>query len=120
LATAFGLDNWLGGFFGRMLALVCGVIGGFLVQRFFDLFDIGASAVSGAALVMIGAHHIFPGVGVFDRAASGALPALLTIVLAIAGVAWQHSNIAKWLQMLPKGGDISDSSAKDPAGPSQR
>jgi hypothetical protein len=42
-----------------MLALVCGVIGGFLVQRFFDLFDIGASAVSGAALVMIGAHHIW-------------------------------------------------------------
>ena len=108
VATAFGLDSWLGGFFGRMLALVCGVIGGFLVPRFFDLFVIGALAVSGAALVMIGAHHIFPGVGVFDRAASGALPALLTIVLAIAGVAWQHSNIAKWLQMLPKGGDISD------------
>jgi hypothetical protein len=83
-----------------MLALVCGVIGGFLVPRFFDLFVIGALAVSGAALVMIGAHHIFPGVGVFDRAASGAVPALLTIVLAIAVVAWQHSNIAAIFQIL--------------------
>jgi hypothetical protein len=49
VAAAFGLGSWFGGFFGRMLALVCGVVGGMLVPRFFDLFVIGASAVSGAA-----------------------------------------------------------------------
>jgi len=98
VAAAFGLDGWFGGFFGRMLALVCGVVGGLLVPRFFDLFVIGASAVSGAAMVMTGANHILPGVGFFDRVAGGVLPALLTIVLAVAGVSWQRSNIAKWTQ----------------------
>jgi hypothetical protein len=72
--------------------------GGFLVPRFFDLFVIGASAISGAALVMTGADHIVPGSAAFDRAAGGVLPALLTIVLAVAGVMWQRSNIAKWTQ----------------------
>jgi hypothetical protein len=96
VAAAFGLDGWFGGFFGRILALVCGVVGATLVPRFFDLFVIGASAVSGAAMVMTGANHIFPGLGVFDRAAGGVLPALLTLVLAVAGVTWQSSNLAKW------------------------
>jgi hypothetical protein len=117
VAAAFGLDGWFGGFFGGMLALVCGVVGGLLVPRFFDLFVIGASAVSGAAMVMIGAHHILPGVGLFDRAAGGVLPASLTIVLAIAGVSWQYSNIAKWIQMLPMGRDVSNASTKDQNGP---
>jgi hypothetical protein len=31
------------------------------------------------------------------------LPALVTIILAVAGVSWQRSNIAKWTQMLPVG-----------------
>jgi hypothetical protein len=44
------------------------------------------------------------------------LPALLTIVLAIAGVSWQYSNIAKWIQMLPMGRDVSNASAKDQNG----
>ncbi len=113
VAAAFGLDAWLGGFFGRVLALVCGVIGGLLVPRFFDLFVIGASAVSGAAMVMLGAHHILPGVGLFDRAAGGVLPALLTLVLAVVGLSWQFSNIAKWSRMLPMGRDVSGVSAKD-------
>ena len=63
VAAALGLDGWLGGFFGRVLALVCGAVGGLLVPRFFDLFVIGASAVSGAAMVMTGANHIFPSAG---------------------------------------------------------
>jgi hypothetical protein len=96
VAAAFGLDGWFGGFFGRMLALVCDVVGGLLVPRFFDLFVIGASAVSGAAMVMIGANHILPGVGFFDRAVGGVLLALLTVVLAVAGMSWQRSNIAKF------------------------
>ena len=117
VAAAFGLDGWFGGFFGRMLALICGVVGGLLVPRFFDLFVIGASAVSGAAMVMTGANHILPGVGFFDRAGGGMLPSLVTIILAVAGVIWQRSNIAKWVQMLPAGGDVSDASTRNQGGP---
>ena len=112
IAAAFGLD----GLFGGILALACGVIGGFVVPRFFDLFVIGASAISGAALMMIGANHILPGVGAYNLAAGGVLPALLIIVLAVAGASWQHHNIAKWIQMLPLGGGVSDTSAKDRSG----
>src|SRR6202166_3698526 len=106
VAAAFGLDGWLGGFFGRVLALVCGAVGGLLVPRFFYLFFFGASAVSGAAMVMTGANHILPGVGLFDRAAGGVLPSLATIILAVAGVSWQRSNIAKWVQMAPISRDV--------------
>ena len=113
VAAALGLDGWFGGFFGRVLALVCGAVGGLLVPRFFDLFVIGASAVSGAAMVMTGANHILPGVGFFDRAAGGVLPPLVAIILAVAGVSWQRSNIAKWTQMLPVDRDVSDGSARN-------
>jgi hypothetical protein len=65
--------------------------------------SVPAISIGASAVVMIGAHHILPGVGLFDRAAGGVLRALLTIVLAIAGVSWQDSNIAKWIQMLPMG-----------------
>jgi hypothetical protein len=106
VAAAFGLDGWLGGFFGRVLALLCGAIGGLLVPRFFDLFVIGASAVSGAAMVMTGANHILPGIGFFDRAAGGVLPSLVTIILAVAGVSWQRSNIAKWVHTAPISRDV--------------
>jgi hypothetical protein len=113
VVAALGLDGWFGGFFGRVLALVCGAVGGLLVPRFFDLFVIGASAVSGAAMVMTGANHILPGAGVFDRAAGGVLPLLVTIILAVAGVSWQLSNIAKWTQMLSVGHDVSDASTRN-------
>jgi hypothetical protein len=113
VATALGLDEWLGGFFGRVLALVCGAVGGMLVPRFFDLFVIGASAVSGAAMVMTGANHILPSAGFFDRAAGGVLPLLVTIILAIAGVSWQRSNIAKWTRMLPVDSDGSAVSTRN-------
>jgi hypothetical protein len=119
VAAAFGLDGWFGGFFGRVLALVCGAAGGLLVPRFFDLFVIGASAVSGAAMVMTGANHILPGVGFFDRAAGGLLPSLVTIILAVIGVSWQLSNIAKWTRMLSAGRDVSDASTRDQEGPSR-
>jgi hypothetical protein len=106
VAAAFGIDGWFGGFFGRVLALVCGAVGGLLVPRFFDMFVIGASAVGGAAMVTTGANHILPGVGFFNPAAGAVLPSLVTIILAITGVSWQRSNIAKWVQMTPKGRDV--------------
>ena len=101
VASVFGFDGWFGGYFGRIFALVCGVVGGLLVPRFFDIFVIAASAVGGAAMVMTGANHIFPGVGIFDRAAAGLMPSLITIILAAAGISWQRYNIAKWVQALP-------------------
>ena len=113
VAAALGIDGWLGGFFGSVLALVCGVAGGLLVPRFFDLFVVIASAVSGAALVMTGANRILPGVGVFDRAAGGLLPSLVFIILAVVGVSWQFSKIAKWTQMLIAGRDVSSAAKRD-------
>ena len=117
VAAAFGLDGWFGGFFGRVLALVCGAVGGLLVPRFFDLFVVGASAVSGAAMVMTGANHILPSVGFFDRAAGGVLPSLVTIILAVVGISWQLRNIAKWTEMLSVDRDASDPSTRDQEGP---
>jgi hypothetical protein len=97
LAALMGLDGRLGGFFGTILALICGLIGGFIVPRYFDSLIIAASAFGGAVLAMAGANLILPGVGLFDRAAGGVVPALITLALAIAGVSWQLSNIAKWV-----------------------
>ena len=100
VSSAFGLDVWLGGFFGRIFALVCGAVGSLLMPRFFDIFVIAASAVSGAAMVLIGANHILPGVQLIDPAAGGALPSLITIIVAAAGIGWQRHNTAKWVQVL--------------------
>lgn len=113
VAAALGLDGWFGGFFGRVLALVCGAVGGLLVPRFFDLFVIVASAVSGAVMVMTGTNHILPGVGFFDHAAGGVMPALLTIILTVVGVSWQHSNIVKWTQVFSMGRGVSDDSTRN-------
>jgi hypothetical protein len=117
VASVFGLDGWFGGYFGRIFALVCGAVGGLLVPRFFDIFVIAASAVSGAAMVMTGANHILPGVRLFDRAADGVLPSLVTIILAAAGISWQRHNIAKWVQASSTAHGVSDSSAEDLGGP---
>lgn len=112
-AATFGLDGWLGGGFGIMLALVCGFIGGFLVPLIFDLFVIGVSAFGGSAMIMTGAHHILPGVGLFDITAGGVTPALVTTILAVAGVSWQYRNIAKWIQTPPMDRDASHASTKE-------
>lgn len=87
------------------------------MPRFFDIFVIAASAVSGAAMVLIGANHIFPGVQLIDPAAGGVLPSLVTIILATAGISWQRHNIAKWVQALPTGHSVPDSSVEDRGGP---
>ena len=116
VASAFGFDDWFGGYFGRIFALVCAVVGGLLVPRFFDIFVIAASSVSGAAMVMTGANHILPGVGLFDRAAGGFWPSLITICLAAVGISWQRLNIAKWAQALTAGHGVSNSSVEDRGG----
>jgi hypothetical protein len=53
---------------------------------------------------------VFPGVTIGESGggsfwwlawtANGVLPSLVTIILAVAGVSWQRSNIEKWTQML--------------------
>ena len=107
IAALFGLDGWLGGFFGLVLAAVCGVIGGIIVPYFFNAFIVAASAVGGASMVMAGTHLILPNVGLFDHAGGGLLPRLLALLLAVVGMGWQLSNIAKWVQSQPLPGDVA-------------
>ena len=87
------------------------------MPRFFDIFVIAASAVSGAAMVMTGANHILPGLGLFDRAAGGVMPSLVMIILAAAGISWQRYNIEKWVQATSRGHGVPDSSVEDRNGP---
>ena len=117
MASVFGLDHVVGGVLGAVLALVGAVIGGIIVPRYFDAFVIVASAFAGAAMVMAGAHWLFPGVGLFDRAAGGMLPTLLTFVLSVVGIAWQFKNIAAWVRPQPLYGDISGTSVKNQSRP---
>jgi hypothetical protein len=107
LASVFGLDSSSGGFLGTLLAVIGGLIGASIVPKFFDSFIIGASAFGGAAMVMAGAHLLLPGVGLFDRAAGGILPTLITMGLTVVGIGWQFSNIAKWVRLQPMHGDVS-------------
>src|SRR5262245_39989453 len=89
IASVFGLDHFIGGVLAAVLALVGALTGGILVPRYFDAFVIVVSAFAGAAMLMAGAHWLFPGVGLFDRAAGGFLPTLLTFVLSFVGIGWQ-------------------------------
>lgn len=101
VAAVFGLESALGGAFGILLAAVCAVIGGIIVPRFFDTFVVVASSVSGAAMVVAGAHLLMPGLGLLDGTGGGLLARLLTIILAVVGMGWQFSNIAKWIHSHP-------------------
>jgi hypothetical protein len=98
LSALFGLDSMLGGFFGTLLALVCGLVGGFLVPIFFDLFVIAVSSFAGAVLAMTGANLLLPGVGIFDRAGGAFIPMLLTLILAGVGAGWQVGNLKAWIE----------------------
>jgi hypothetical protein len=113
IAAALGLDGWFGRFFGSILAVACGVIGSMIVQRFFDLFVVGASAVGGAAMVAKGSHFILSSMGIVDRTAGGVLPTLLTVALAIVGLYWQSSNITKWIQIAHTGGRAAPNTSAD-------
>lgn len=101
LATAFNLDTVIGAVLARLLVLACGVLGGILVPMFFNPFVIGASAFSGAALAVAGAHHLLPDFGIFDVRAGGPWPAALVVALALFGVIWQSKNIATWVRKMP-------------------
>jgi len=100
VAELLGLENLFGGIIGLLLAVAFGVAGGGVVPRLFDKFVVAVSAVGGAAMVMNGAHFLFPGIALFDRSTEGLLPSLLAIVLAVIGIIWQMMNIANWLESL--------------------
>lgn len=106
LAAALNLESVLGGFFARALAFACGLAGALLVPRFFNAFVIGASAISGASLVMLGAHHVLPDVGLFDVASGNPVAVLALVALALIGVAWQAKNISSWAPVIPAGGSL--------------
>jgi hypothetical protein len=117
--AALGFENRFGGFvFSRIFALICGVIGGLLVPRFFNWFVIAATAFSGAAMVVMGVGHVLPGTATLDRVAGGVAPPLLTIALAVAAMSWQFHNSARWIQMLPMAGG-SDTPARNQTGAHQ-
>ena len=67
IASVFGLDHLARGLLGTISAVVGAVIGAMIVPRYFDTFIVVASAFGGAALVMAGAHLLFPGLELFDR-----------------------------------------------------
>jgi hypothetical protein len=117
IAAVFGLDHFLGGVIGVILAVVGAAIGAIIVPRYFDAFVIVSSAFAGAAMVLAGAHWLFPGVGLFDRAAGGLLPALELFVLSVIGIAWQFKNIVAWVRPQPLYGDISGTSVKNQSRP---
>ena len=117
IAAVFGLDHFLGVVIGVILAVVGAAIGAIIVPRYFDAFVIVSSAFAGAAMVLAGAHWLFPGVGLFDRAAGGLLPALELFVLSVIGIAWQFKNIVAWVRPQPLYGDISGTSVKNESRP---
>jgi hypothetical protein len=117
IAAVFGLDHFLGGVIGVILAVVGAAIGAIIVPRYFDAFVIVSSAFAGAAMVLAGAHWLFPGVGLFDRAAGCLMPALELFVLSVIGIAWQFKNIAAWVRPQPLYGDISGTSVKNQSRP---
>lgn len=101
MTAALNLDTVIGAVLARGLVLACGILGGILVPMFFNAFVIGASAFSGAALAVAGAHHLLPEVGAFDVQSGGPLPAAIVVALALFGVVWQSKNIAAWVRKLP-------------------
>lgn len=109
LLIGFGLGSLLAAFFGGgvfLTALFGGVgalIFAVLVPLFFDPMIVVGSSFSGAALVMDGALLILPFLGfLLDRvnaAGSGRiLPIVVYIVLGALGLAWQLSNLKRWVQ----------------------
>lgn len=104
IAALLGLDSLFGGFFGVILAVVCGLIGGLVVPLFFDTFVVVASSFGGAALLMTGANLLMPGLGIFDRSSGSFLPLLITAILAAAGIGWQLKNLDKWIRTIPPAG----------------
>ena len=112
-AAVFGLDHFMGGVLGIVLAVIGAIIGASIVPRYFDAFVIGASAFGGAAMLMAGAHSLFPGVRMFDRASGGLVPAIVTFVLTLIGISWQFKNIAAAIRSTPLYGGISGTAVKD-------
>lgn len=100
LGTALGLESIVGGVFVRALAFACAIAGGILVPRFFNPFVIGASAISGASLLMTGLHELAPGIRLFDSASGEPLAVATLVIMALAGVAWQAKNISSWIRMF--------------------
>ena len=106
------LKRSLGSFDVVMLGIGA-IIGASIVPRYFDAFVIFASAFGGAAMLMAGAHSLFPGVKMFDRASGGLVPAIVTIVLTLIGISWQFKNIAAAIRSTPLYGGISGTAVRD-------
>ena len=100
LAAALNFETMLGAFVSRILVLICGLLGGLIVPRYFNAFVVASTAFSGAVLTLAGLNYFLPG-ALFNLQGGGVLPALIAVVLTIAGIIWQSRNIATWVKMLP-------------------
>lgn len=98
LASVLGLDRLIPGFSGVVLAMVGGVLGATVAMKYFDLFIVVASAVSGAALIVTGAQLLLPAA---SDPSGTVLPTLLTAILAVFGIRWQLNNLAAWVPAEP-------------------
>lgn len=112
LATAFGLDGRLGAIIGAVLAVVFGLIGASVVPRYFDLFIIVATAITGASMIMAGAHVLLPTFSAFDVVNGGIMPSILFFILVAVGIFWQLSNIGKWINAQSSLAGTSKTSTK--------
>jgi hypothetical protein len=113
LAALLGLEQTMGGALGMLLAVVGAIAGASIIPRYFDQLIVAASAFAGATMAMAGAHALLPGVGLFDRAAGGPLPGLVTLILTAVGIGWQLRNITAAVRSAPLYGDISGTSVRD-------
>lgn len=100
LAVIFGGGMFFTMLFGGVGALIFAV----LVPLFFDPMIVVGSSFSGAALVMDGLFLILPFLGfLLDRtnsATNGNILAIVTyVVLGAIGLAWQMSNLRRWISM---------------------
>ena len=113
IASVLGLQGYISDILGVALALVGAVIGAIIVPKYFDTFVVVVSAFCGAAMVMAGAHLLFPELGVFDRSAGSFMQPLITLALTAVGISWQYKNLSAWVESKPLYGNISGRSVKD-------
>ncbi|MCC6170147.1 MAG: hypothetical protein IT329_23210 [Caldilineaceae bacterium] len=99
VAALFGGGVFVTMLFGGVGALIFAV----LVPLFFDPLIVVGSSFSGAALVMDGLYLILPFLGFALNRTNAAnqsnwLAIVVYIVLGAVGLAWQLSNLRRWVQ----------------------
>lgn len=98
VGNALGLT----GISGVVVMVVSAVIGAGITLALFDVFVIIASSIGGAALMVDGAHLLWPAIEIFDRttiAQGTLLPWVIWVVLATIGMIWQFAHLQRWARV---------------------